>query len=73
VPHAKPASPPEGLVVKVMRAKALPGAGAEAAQWLAVPDEQVEECMATLDRDQMAIEIVFRLREGQDDSCSASP
>lgn len=67
MPHRKPASIPEGLVVRLLRAKVLPGASAEADRWMAMLDDRVDECVATLDRERMAIEIVFRLREGQDD------
>jgi hypothetical protein len=63
----RPASIPEGLVVELSRGKVLPGAGAEADRWMKMLDDRVDECVATLDRERMAIEIVFRLREGADD------
>jgi hypothetical protein len=63
----RPASIPEGLVVELSRGKVLPGAGAEADRWMRMLDDRVDECVATLDRERMAIEIVFRLREGEDD------
>jgi hypothetical protein len=58
---------PEGLVVELSRAKVLPGASAEADRWMQMLNDRIDECVATLDRERMAIEIVFRLKEdGQD-------
>jgi hypothetical protein len=54
---------PEGLVVELSRASVLPGASAEADRWMKMLDDRVEECVATLDRERMAVEIVFRLQE----------
>ena len=62
-----PASIPDGLKVRLLRAKVLPGAGAEADRWMAMLNERLDECVATLDRERMAVEIVLRLREGGDD------
>lgn len=59
-----PRSIPEGLVVELSRAEVLPGASHEADRWMAMLDERVDECVATLDRERMAVEVVFRLREG---------
>ena len=64
---ANPASIPAGLVIRLMRAKVLPGAGAEADKWMAMLNERLDECVATLDRERMAVEIIFRLQEGEDD------
>ena len=62
-----PHSIPQGLIVELSRAKVLPGASDEADRWMTMLDERVDECVATLDRERMAVEIVFRLREdGQD-------
>ena len=58
---------PEGLKVRLLRAKVLPGAEAEADRWMAMLNERHDECVATLDRERMAVEIVFRLREGEND------
>lgn len=58
-----PASIPEGLVVSLSRGKVLPGASAEADRWMTMLDDRVDECVASLDRERMAIEIVFRLKE----------
>ncbi len=63
----RPASIPEGLVLELSRGTVLPGASAEADRWMAMLNDRVDECVATLDRERMAVEIVFRLREdGQD-------
>jgi hypothetical protein len=59
----RPKSIPEGLVVELSRASVLPGASAEADRWMKMLDDRVEECVATLDRERMAVEIVFRLQE----------
>jgi hypothetical protein len=64
-PH--PASIPEGLVIELSRGKVLPGASAEADRWMQMLNDRLDECVATLDRERMAIEIVFRLREGEHD------
>jgi len=63
----RPASIPDGLVVELSRGKVLPGASAEADRWMKMLNDRLDECVATLDRERMAIEIVFRLREGDDD------
>jgi hypothetical protein len=63
----RPVSIPEGLSVELSRAKVLPGASAEADRWMQMLDERVDECVATLDRERMAIEIVFRLKEDSGD------
>lgn len=63
----KPQSIPDGLIVELSRAKVKPGASGEADRWMRMLDDRVDECVATLDRERMAIEIVFRLREGEDD------
>jgi len=59
----RPASIPPGLVVELSRAKVKPGAEAEADRWMQMLNDRIDECVATLDRERMAIEIVFRLRE----------
>jgi uncharacterized protein DUF6176 len=59
----RPSSIPAGLVVELSRARVLPGAGAEADRWMRMLNDRNDECVATLDRERMAIEIVFRLKE----------
>ncbi|WP_339134811.1 DUF6176 family protein [Streptomyces sp. f51] len=63
----RPAGIPSGLVVELSRAKVKPGAEAEADKWMRMLNDRLDECVATLDRERMAIEIVFRLREGGED------
>jgi hypothetical protein len=63
----RPASIPEGLVVELSRGKVLPGASAEADRWMAMLNDRLDECVATLDRERMAIEIVLRLKEGDEE------
>ena len=65
-PARSPSIPP-GLVVELSRGKVLPGASAEADRWMAMLNDRLEECVATLDRERMAIEIIFRLKENGDD------
>lgn len=64
---SRPASIPEGLVLELSRGTVLPGAGAEADRWMAMLNDRLDECVATLDRERMAVELVFRLREGDED------
>jgi hypothetical protein len=64
---SRPQSIPEGLVVELSRARVLPGASAEADRWMQMLDDRVDECVATLDRERMAVEIVFRLQEEGED------
>lgn len=63
----RPLSIPPGLVVRLSRAKVLPGASAEADRWMAMLNDRLDECVASLDGERMAIEIVFRLRENGED------
>lgn len=63
----RPLSIPPGLVVRLSRAKVLPGASAEADRWMAMLSDRLDECVASLDVERMAIEIVFRLRENGED------
>ena len=64
----RPSSIPAGLVVSLSRGRVLPGASAEADRWMAMLNDRLDECVATLDRERMAIEIVFRLQEDGQDS-----
>lgn len=65
--QARPPGIPPALVVRLSRAKVLPGAAAEADRWMAMLGGPLEECVASLDRERMAIEIVFRLTEDGED------
>ena len=61
----RPRSIPDGLVLELSRGTVLPGGSAEADRWMAMLNDRLDECVATLDRERMAVEIVFRLREGE--------
>lgn len=61
--HEKPATIPDGLRVELSRAKVKPGQSAAADRWMHMLNDRVDECVATLDRERMALEIVFRLTE----------
>jgi hypothetical protein len=54
---------PAGLRVELSRCKVKPGQSAEADKWMQMLNDRVNECVATLDRARMAIEIIFRLQE----------
>ena len=63
----RPSTIPEGLHVELSRCKVLPGQSAEADRWMRMLDERSDECVATLDKERMAIEIIFRLKEDGED------
>jgi hypothetical protein len=54
---------PSGMIVELSRGRVLPGASAEAGQWMAMLQSRHAECVATMDRERMAVEVVFRSRE----------
>ena len=58
-----PPTIPAGLNVELSRARVLPGQSAEADRWMQMLNGRVDECVATLDAERMALEIVFRLQE----------
>jgi hypothetical protein len=58
--NGSPSSIPDGLVVELSRGRLLPGASAEADRWMQMLNDREDECVACLDRERMAIEIVFR-------------
>jgi hypothetical protein len=62
-----PAGLPDGLVVELSRGRVLPGRSAEADAWMAMLNSRRDECVATLDRERTAMEIAFRLTEGDED------
>lgn len=53
---------PAGMTVELSRATVLPGRSEEADRWMAMLRERHAECVATLDRERMAVEVVFRSR-----------
>ena len=58
-----PSTIPSGLRVELSRAKLIPGQSGEADRWMQMLNDRVDECVATLDRERMALEIAFRLDE----------
>jgi hypothetical protein len=58
---------PAGLVLELSRAKVLPGATAEVDRWMAMLAGRDDGWVASLHRERMALEIVFRLTEGEDE------
>ncbi len=58
---------PAGLHVELSRHLVRPGQTPEADRWMQTLRDRREECVATLARDGMAIEVIFRAREGDDD------
>jgi hypothetical protein len=63
----EPSSIPPGLRVELSRARILPGCGELTDRWMAMLNERIDECVATLDREKMALEIVFRRTDGDGD------
>lgn len=57
---AHPPSIPPGVVVELSRSRVLPGMGDEVDRWMAMLHDRIDECVASLDRERMALEIVFR-------------
>ena len=55
-----PSSVPARLVVELSRQKLLPDASGIADDWMMMLNSRREECEATLDREHMALELVFR-------------
>ena len=53
----RPRSIPDGLVLELSRGTVLPGGSAEADRWMAMLNDRLDECVATLDRERMAVEI----------------
>jgi hypothetical protein len=54
---------PVGMTVELSRATVLPGKSDETNRWMAMLRERHAECVATLDRERMAVEVVFRSRD----------
>jgi hypothetical protein len=59
-----PASLPLGVAATLFRGRIKPGMGEEADAWMRMLNERIDEARATLHRERMAIELVFRSREG---------
>jgi hypothetical protein len=61
----RPASIPPGLQVELSRARIKPGMGGEVDRWMRMLNDRVDECVATLERERMAVEVIFRDRDEQ--------
>ncbi|MFT3851859.1 MAG: DUF6176 family protein [Ilumatobacteraceae bacterium] len=55
---------PTGLTARLFRGTVRPGQSAVVDEWMAMLNDRLDEAVATLDRERMGIEIVFRSREG---------
>ena len=63
----RPASIPPGVRVELSRARIKPGMSGEVDRWMRMLNDRLDECVATLNRERMAVEIIFRERDEQDD------
>lgn len=61
------ANHPPDLHVELSRHLIRDGQSAEADRWMAMLRERREECVATMRRDGLAVEVILRAREGEDD------
>lgn len=59
----RPSSIPDGLVLELSRGKVLPGKSDEADRWMKMLNDRQDECVSTLDRERIAVEMAFRLNE----------
>lgn len=62
-----PNSIPAGLRVELFRARIKECESAATDRWMAMLNNRLDECVATLDRDRMALELVFRHRGDDSD------
>ncbi len=62
-----PKTIPPGLRVRCGRARIRPGAEQEAERWMAMLNDLSSEAVQTLERERMAIELVFRERDDDGD------
>jgi len=58
---------PKGLTLSLTRHQVVEGQEGEVDAWMAMLNRRAEECVATLDGEQMAIEAIFRLRDDAGD------
>jgi len=59
----RPTSIPPGVRVELSRARIKPGMGGEVDRWMRMLNDRLDECVATLDRERMAVELIFRDRD----------
>jgi len=62
-----PASVPAGVSVSLHRGRIRAGMSHEADAWMRMLNDRLDEARATLHRERMAVELVFRMREGDDE------
>src|SRR5919107_6450324 len=58
-----PASIPPGLRARCVRARIRPGMEDEAERWMRMLNERRDEAVQTLERERVAVEMVFRERD----------
>jgi hypothetical protein len=63
--HSRPESIPPGLRVRCARARIRQGMEHEAERWMQMLNDRREEAIQTLERERVAIEIVFRERDDE--------
>src|SRR6266700_3879486 len=51
------------MTVELSRGTVLPGRSDQADRWMAMLRERHAECVASLDRERMSVEVVFRSKE----------
>jgi hypothetical protein len=61
----RPTSIPPGVRVELCRTRIRPGMGGEVDRWMRMLNDRLDECVATLDRERMAVEVIFRDRDEQ--------
>ncbi|MFL6239753.1 MAG: DUF6176 family protein [Actinomycetes bacterium] len=66
-PVPMPSSVPAGLYVELSRHRIKPGMSEEADRWMQMLNDRVDECIATLDAERMAVEAIFRIRDDDGD------
>ncbi len=62
-----PSSVPAGLRVDLFRARVRAGESGTTDRWMAMLNDRLDECVDTLDRERMALELVFRHRDADGD------
>ncbi len=55
---------PSGVKFELSRAPVLPGTEPIVDEWMAMLNDRLDECVATLDRERMALELAFRHVDG---------
>ena len=63
----RPSSIPRGLRVRCARARIKPGMEEEAQRWMQMLNDREREAVQTLERERVALELVFRERDGDGD------